>query len=270
MGTSKALAAPVENRRAASTEWVAIADMRVSPAAQRKYNPKDAADIAADFDLEALGYPVLNHRADVYWIVDGQHRVGALKIMGWGDQKIECEVYEGLTEQAEADLFLRRDKRRAINGQDKFRIGVAAGREEETAITAICAGLGLHIGKGADAIQAVATLRKVYTRAGADALGRALLIIRESYGDTGFAACVIEGIGLVIQRYGSDVGTEHAVASLTKAHGGVRGLEQKAEVLKRSTGNPKGACVAAAVVDIINGNTPRGKRKLPSWWRTEA
>lgn len=55
---------------------------------------------------------------------------------------------------------------------------------------------------------------------------------------------------------------------LAKAHGGVAGLTNKAEVLRRSTGNQKAHCVAAAAVEIINAG--RGGHKLPAWWKADA
>jgi len=58
------------------------------------------------------------------------------------------------------------------------------------------------------------------------------------------------------------------VAKLSKANGGVNGLLNKAEVLRRSTGNQKGQCVAAAAVEVINKG--RGGKKLPSWWKADA
>ena len=69
-------------RRAPHLRWVPIAKMRVSPRAQRTFSPAHAAALAASFDLEAMGYPVVNLRADgLFYIVDAQHRVEALKLL---------------------------------------------------------------------------------------------------------------------------------------------------------------------------------------------
>ncbi len=48
---------------------------------------------------------------------------------------------------------------------------------------------------------------------------------------------------------------------------GVSGLTNKAETLRKQTGNPRGHCIAAAAVEIINSG--RGGKKLASWWRNE-
>lgn len=58
------------------------------------------------------------------------------------------------------------------------------------------------------------------------------------------------------------------IVHVATADGGVNGLLNKAEVIRRSTGNAKGHCVAAAAVEIINAG--RGGKKLPSWFRDAA
>lgn len=257
-------------QRSPHLRWVPIAAMRVSPAAQRELRQAHVDALAADFDLEAVGYPVVNLRDGYYYVVDGNHRVGAFKAIGWGDQQIQCEVYEGLTEVEEAELFLRRDARRAISTFDKFRIGITAQREAECDIDRIVRANSLVVSRDKidGAISAVGTLRKVYQRAGGATLGRTLRIIRDAYGDPGFTSFVIDGIALVCQRYNGELDDEKAVTRLSSAHGGVNGLLGRAANLQKQTGNTKNHCVAAAAVDIINAG--RGGKKLPPWWRSEA
>jgi hypothetical protein len=263
--------AHVNAQRVASTRWVPLGQMKVTPAAQRKFQAAHAQEMADDFDLEALGYPVLNYRTDpetgkkAWFIVDGQHRIAALRIIGFADDDVvECETYTGLTEAQEADLFLRRARNKAIHPLDKFRIGVNAGREDECAIQRIVEGLDLRVGFGSNKIAAVGTLTKIYGESGGSALGRTLLIIREAYGETGFSASMISGVGAVIRRYGLNVDTDRLVKALRAAPGGATGIEQGAAVLVRSTGNSKAVCVGAEIVKFYNRT--RGK-KLANWWK---
>lgn len=64
-----------------------------------------------------------------------------------------------------------------------------------------------------------------------------------------------------------DLDDARLVQRLASAHGGVNGLLGKAETLRKSTGNVRAHCVAAAAVEI--NNSGRGGKKLPSWWKGE-
>jgi Family of unknown function (DUF6551) len=260
---------PKRVERDARLKWVPVADMKTSPLAQRELQQGRVDQLIANFDLEQLGTPTVNHRDGYWYIIDGQHRVAALKGIGWGDQQVQCWAYEGLTEKDEAEKFLKLNDYLAVNAFAKFRVGVQADRQEESDIDRIVRAQGLHIAKGRNSggsVGAVSTLRKVYRRSPAT-LARTLRIIRDAYGDAGLDAPVIEGVGLVCHRYNGLLSDERAISTLGSAHGGVTGLLNKAEVLRKQTSSPRAHCVAAAAVDLINQG--RGGKKLPSWWKTD-
>lgn len=259
--------------RAARLRWVALGKMRVSPVAQRQLNQARVDRLVAEFDEEQLGNPTVNERDNNFWVIDGQHRVAALSAFlgdGWEAQQIQCWTYTGLTEEEEADKFDRLNDVLAVHAFDKFRIRVTAQRDAETDIDRIARAQGLCISRDTvpGAISAVGTLRRVYERSDGATLARALRIIRDAYGDPGLEAPVIDGIGLLCQRYNGELPEADAIEKLKKSHGGVNGLLGKAEELRRKTGGYKSHCVAAAAVDIINSG--RGGKKLPSWWKADA
>lgn len=254
--------------RAARLRWVPINEMRVSPVAQRELNRARVDYLTANLDLEQIGSPTVSHRDGHYYIIDGQHRIEALRDFGLGDEKIECWCYEGLTEQEEASKFDQLNDVLAVHAFDKYRTRVTAGREVETAIEHVVRTEGLVVSRESvpGAIRAVGTLRRVFTRADGQVLGRALRIIRDAYGDAGFDAPVIDGIGYLCQRYNGQIDDTDAVRLLGAVNGGVNGLLGKAEIIRRATGNTKGHCVAAAAVDILNAK--RGGKKIPGWFRS--
>lgn len=260
---------PQRTQRQARLQWVPIALMRVSPLAQRELNNARVDRLITEFDPEQIGTPTVNKRDGHFYVIDGQHRVEAMKGVGWGDQQVQCWSYEALTEVEEAETFLRLNDTLAVHGFAKFRVSVQAGRADECDIDRIVRAQGLVVSqnKTPGAISAVGTLIRVYRRSDGATLGRALRIIRDAYGDSGFEAHVIDGVGLVCQRYDTLI-DEDAVAKLRDAHGGVAGMVGKAEVIRRSTGNQRGHCVAAACVEIMNSR--RGGRKLASWWANDS
>jgi hypothetical protein len=256
--------------RTARLRWVPLRLMRVNPLAQRELNRARVAQLAACFDPEQIGAPVVSHRGEWFWLIDGQHRVEGLKLWlgAWADQEIQCWCYEGLSEAQEAEQFLKLNDTLTVGAFAKFKAGLTAGRDAEGDVDRIVRALGLRIaaGRAGGGICAVATLRRVYGRAGAAVLARALRIIRDAYGDAGLDGPVIDGIALLCQRYDGDLPEQHAVARLAAAHGGVNGLLSRAGQLRQGTGAPQAECVAAAAVELINRGNDR--TKLAPWWRT--
>lgn len=255
---------------------VPLGDMHTQTrhAQREKINMARVDHLHANMDLDKIGLPVLSERGGLYYIVDGQHRIEALKRWmgdGWEAQKIECRVYGGLTEEQEAELFLGQNDTLQVNAFDKFRVAVNAGRADEVAINQVVQKEGLCISRDdhPGAIRAVSTLRRVYQRSDADVLAKAVRIIRDAYGDVGFKAQIIDGMAHLCQRYNGTLDEPHAVNRLSSVRGGINGLIGKAEVLHKQTGNYKAHCYAAAAVDIINAGRGRGNKKLPSWWRDQ-
>ncbi len=252
--------------RRAVREWVPISEMQVSPLAQRDMNPHWVNRLIAEFDPDQLGTPTVNRRDGAWYLIDGQHRIEALRGIGWGDQMIECDAYYGLTEEQEAEKFLQLNDRLGVGAFPKFKIGVTAGRAEEAAIDEIVRAAGLRVStdRYGGSIKAVSALRRVY-RYGPDVLTRTLRILSRAYGDAGYEAAILSGVGLLCARYDDSLDEERAVERLSNARGGAAGLRNKAEIIRRATGGAKYQCVAAAAVEIINSG--RGGKKLPGWFR---
>jgi ParB-like nuclease domain len=253
--------------REARLRWVPLTQMRVNPLAQRDINQARVSKLAAAFDPEKMGAPTVNHRGGWYYLIDGQHRIAALKLWltSWEDQQVQCWAYDGLTEAAEAEKFLSLNDTLPVRAFAKFKVSVQAGRGAEGDVDRIVRALGLRIARGSGGISAVATLGRVYTRGGPAVLSRALRIIRDAYGEAGLEGPVIDGISLLCQRYDGDLSEQRAIARLSSAHGGVSGLISRAGQLHQSTGSATAQCVAAAAVEVINRGS--GGRKLPGWWR---
>lgn len=249
--------------------WLTVGALQVSPRAQRRFSHAQAQKYAANFDFDAIGFPVVSRRDGIYWIVDGQHRIGALEIMGWADQKIQCEVWDDLSEAEEAELFLRRDDRTAVTTIDKYMIGLVARRPVELAINKVVEGRGLRVGKSSSSpktITAVAALGGVYERGGSDLLRRVLTLLREGFPDDSraFKSKMMTGMSYVAARYGSQLKDEVVIAKLLATRGGPLGIEQKAAHLHLKTDRGIPDCIAAAIVEVLNSNP--GGHRLERWW----
>lgn len=262
------------SRRPSKIRPVSIAQMRVPPAlvTQREFRKAHGDAIAAALDLNKLGYPIINHRDGIYWVCDGQHRIYALRENGFEKDNLDCEVYEGLSDSEMAEIFLGRDDRRAISPYDKFHVACTAGRQRENDIRRVVESNGLKISrtKEENCIGAIAALGKVYDRSGDVVVGQVVRTIKNAYGGdaTAFDGAVIDGLGLVFNRYNGRTNERELVSRLSDTSHGMRGLLRRAEVQRERTGNSKSQCVAATVVDIYNkGLGARDAKRLPSWWK---
>lgn len=256
--------------RVARLRWVPISDMRVNPVAQRELRAHRVSKLVASFDPEQIGNPTVNLREGAYYVIDGQHRIEAMKAIGWGDQAVQCWTYEGLTESQEAEIFLKLNDKLSVTTFDKYKTGVQAGRPAESDVDRIVRFHGLHVARGnaSGAVSCPGALLKVYSKCGPKALSRTLNLIAEGFGDAGLDAFVIEGVGLMCQRYGDEIDLAKAAERFSAARGGVSGLLNRAQQIRAKTGNAKAHCVAAAAVEIYNAG--RGGKKLASWWREDS
>lgn len=242
---------------------------------QRRFNKQQAEKYAADFDFQKLGLPIVNHRDGHFWIVDGQHRVAALKLVGLGNEQLDCEVYTDLSDAQMAEIFLGRDDRRRIETFTKFMVACTAGRARETEVRRLVESNGLKVSrqKAESCVGAVSALLKVYDSAGATVLGQVLRTVRDSFAadPVAFDAVIVEGMGLFFNRFNGHTPEKSMIERLTTMRQGARGLLQRAATLQQQTGNPKVQCVAAVLVDVYNKNRV-GRMRLPPWWkaRTEA
>ena len=265
---------PVSETRVANgdkhLEWVPIAQMRISPRAQRKHDgPSSRAkieNIANNYDPDKAGTPTVNLRDDIYWVIDGGHRYHAYVLMGWEDQYVQCWVYKGMSEAEEADTFLSLNDVKPVSGMDKFQRAIVAKREVECDIDRIVRAADLVVGVGKDSIGCVGAVRKTYENGGAKALSQTVRIIRDSYGMAGFSAKVTEGVGLFVMNYENTFDEQSVIDRLGKKKGGVNGLLNQAELTRKKYGVSLAVGVAASVVDTYN--SARGGNKLNGWWST--
>lgn len=255
-----------------------IREMRVPPedVAQRKFRKAHAEEIAANLDLNKLGIPIVNFRSGIYWLIDGQHRVAALKTFFAPEDagQIECQVFHDLQDSEMAEIFLAVNaERRAVSAFTNFQVSCTADRESESDIRRIVEANKLKISREHDTgcINAVSAMRKVYDAAGGVVLGQVLRVLRDGFASdsSAFDGQMIRGLGYVFGRYNGKTNEKHLAEQFSKLQHGPRTVLQRAETLRERTGNQKGQCVAAAVVETYNKGA-QTKGKLPSWWKEAA
>ena len=212
---------------------------------------------AADFDIDSFGFPVVCRVEGVDWLVDGQHRVYAIQKCGQATStdKIECEVYEGLTMPEMARMFLGRNRSTPVSAFGALRSGSHRGVPD-------------RVGHCRDRVQggpqdrscreerqrvSVGALRRVYEREGKEVLERVLCVLRDAYQSSGqaFQARLIDGTALVLGTY-AEIDDKTLIRALASEQHGVHGLQRRTEDYRERLGRPVPQCIAASVVDIYN------------------
>lgn len=249
---------------------VPVRKMTVSEAAQRRFRPHRMKDFVP-FDMDMIGVPVVSMREGKYFVVDGQHRVAAIRenIVNAESISIRCKVYFGLSERQEAELFLFYNNSMPVRTLDKFRVAVTAGHDEQVAITEAVESAGFRIAASSapGGINCVAVLQKIYSRAGASIIARSLKVIADTFGEIAVDGPLMNGVAHVLQRYDGQIRDAMIVERLRLVRGGTGALRQAANEHRNTFGTDIGLGYAAAIVDAING---RGRKKLiPVWWSPE-
>lgn len=258
---------PKKPARQCHLQWVKADDISVNPVAQREFRPTWAHAILENFDLDKFQVPHVNRRGDgSLYVMEGQHSLWAYRQWVGEGQQVQVWLYDGLTEQEEAEFFLSLNNKRSVDAMAKFKAAVTAGREAECDIDRIVRANGCVVSSSEmdNAIKAVGALTTIYQRFGPKVLGQTLRIIRESFIDGGFERPVLLGISMVLARYGDTIDTDRLISKLSGIRNGWDGLVQRASKIKSATGSTQVEASAAAVVEFYN--TGRGGVKLMAWW----
>jgi len=202
--------------------WLRADRLAVDHRFERPLNVRKVRQIANSFDPDAIGVLYVSKREDgSVVILDGQHRWRAILEMGWGDQRVPCHQYEGLSLQDEARLFrLYNELRTRPRPFDLFSSALVEGEPRALAIRDIVAkhGLVVDTGPGVNHVACVGALGKIHDYAGGDALDGCLTIAQRAWGSesTSFNGEVLTAIAAVLVRHGSRVDTTRLVRVLHK------------------------------------------------------
>jgi ParB-like nuclease domain len=176
--------------------------------AQRPYREAWAKEIADNFDTDKFDPPVISkpNGQGHYHIVEGQHRVGAVKIAFGENEQIKCRMVDAEDPARAAEIFLGINKgRKAIKPVVSFLVSVTAKREPECDINRMVVNLGYQISpnKTDYCINAVNSLLRAYQRQGKAVLYGVLHTLHRTWaGDpAAFQGGIISGYAAFINEY---------------------------------------------------------------------
>ena len=234
---------------------------------QRPVEDADVDHLIAEWDDRLLDPLVVSFRAGNFYLVDGQHRVCAVRKMNGGkDMVMKCLVYSGLTYEDEAELCYKLDKaKKRLSLSQSTNALMESGRDEEAAeIKRLLEQEGFiwALNKSSTKAYEVKATRGIinaYRDLGAPLFSRMLHLLDETWhGDAAsLNAAMISGLALFMKTYGTDVNDHAFVARLSAV--------DPAEIIRRSKTDfsTNSRALRCARVLLKKYNSARGGRKLP-------
>jgi hypothetical protein len=197
---------------------------------QRELDERRADKMADDFQPQALGLITASKRVDGHiYVLDGSHRVSAARKARY-DGLIPTRLFEELTLEEEAQLFLTLNASRAVQAIDRFKVRVTKGEKKAVSINNVLKRYGLHVdwasgGSGLPSntvISAIGAVERIYD--GLDIrepgeypelVDKVIRTLHKVYGSgtaqadrATYSRTVLEGMGILIATFGNRIDYE--------------------------------------------------------------
>lgn len=204
---------------------IRISNLRIPYEYQRKFQVAWSRQIARDFNPLYMNPIKVSYRDGVYWVIDGMHRMGALKILNDdADVEVECKVYFGLTKEDEAMLFATQyDNSHRVASGYQMRAKYVGGDQEiaalKFAVKAAGLTLGLEGGKAKNRICCCGYMLKMYRSCGSiTELVEFLKIIKEIWDGEAESLRkeIIGGMWIFYKTYESEIDAKKIVEKFSK------------------------------------------------------
>ena len=234
---------------------------------QRPVNPREVERLIREWDGRLLEPVVVSFRDGKFYVVDGQHRIAAMRKMNGGNGvMVNCKVYSGLTYEQEAGLCYKLDKaKKRLSMSQSTNALAQSGMDAETAeIRRLVEGCGFvwalnkRHGKTGE-IVSTSALINAYRLLGGEGFSRMLSLMQEAWqGDPrSLTANLLSGMALFVKTYDTEFTDRTFVKRLSQV--------DPDEVIRRGRAdfstNKAALRFARVILERYNGQ--RGGRKLP-------
>jgi hypothetical protein len=264
------------------TEVLPVKDLEIDRKVQREiYSDRKVEGIIKNFNPAALGVITVSRRnAVTQVIVDGWHRWSAVKIMTDNNGEMLCNVFNDLTLEEEAQLFLDLNDGSQPNAMDRFRARLIVGDPVAVDIDKVTKYYGWVIQRqgGNGTLQCIKALERVYRRSQAagdepNVLQDVAMVLNRAWGNDRHAgsAVIIEALAAFLTEYGTKIDFDRLYNRLSQYAGGPSALLNDAETIAAARRMRVPMAVADQITDHYNRN-PTGPglktKALPAWRRS--
>lgn len=256
-------------------EYLLVGDLEIDRTVQRSnLDLKKVERIKAKFNPGALGVITVSRRNAVTVVVlDGQHRVQAVKELTDNQGEILCHVFDKLSVEEEAQMFLDLNAGNQPSVLDKFRVREVAGDEAALNIASMARSYGWIINSSAQNghLQCVGALESIYRNSLAmeaepNLVQATIMVVTRAWGldRNGVNAVILQGLAALIGEHGSNLDLSRLEGALKRYPGGPIGLHTDATQLAALKKTRVSMAVAEQVTETYNKGL---KNKTLSAWR---
>lgn len=195
---------------------------------QRPVDEKEVDRLIREWDERLLDPLVVSFRDGKFNVVDGQHRVAAMRKMNNGNEvMVVCKIYSGLTYEQEAELCYKLDKaKKRLSLSQSTNALAESGTDEDVAkIRQLVErngfrwALGKRSGKEYEII-ATRSVINAYHLLGVNDFSRMLYLLESTWhGDAhSVHAVMISGLALFIKTYGEEINERTFIKRLSSVN----------------------------------------------------
>ncbi len=234
---------------------------------QRPVNPKEVERLIREWDERLLEPVIVSFRDGKFNVVDGQHRISAMRRMNNGvGIMVSCKVYSGLTYEQEAALCYKLDKAKKRLSLSQATNALAESGEdaeimEIRQLTENC-GFVWALGKSRGKTGEIVTTRALvnaYRLLGGAAFVRMMNLLWDAWeGDPrSLTASILSGMALFVKTYETEMSDRTFATKLSQV--------DPDEINRRGRADFSTTSVALRYARVIleKYNGQRGGRKLP-------
>lgn len=199
-----------------SVEMLPVDSLIIDPTYQRDFDASRVTKIATEWNWLGCGTLAVSLRQNgsknEYAVIDGQQRLGAIRLKGF--KEAPCRVYIDLTQTQEAELYELLNKNKKLGFNDIFKSRLMRGEEVahgiEIAVTTVGYRLDperRHTGEGAKDshfyIQTMAELERIYKEYGISHLMDTLKFIKAVWAPEHLSQqqMVLAGVATFLKNY---------------------------------------------------------------------
>jgi len=263
---------------------------------QRILDQRKVERMVRDFEPDALGYPLVCARADgSWWIIDGQHRIEAVRRLFGIGEELWCDVIAEREPKEEAAVFRKiHTERSGLTALQSWHTDRMVGVRDVLDAERVLQAYGRKIGTGEREVRCAGAIRDIVRplRTGVDDLHWVMDVLLRAWGNHpealrwAFRAVVVKGLHTFHARYRAEDGLHrdhfvrrlaHLTPQMVAARGdAIRGQALESGEKQGLRANPT-QCFARALWRVYNerdsgGLLPvRGDRtkqlppRLPAW-----